>query len=48
MLVVDDDEGVRTAVTWALEADGFVVEAVDNGLTAMQVIEVIATRKLAK
>ena len=39
VLVVDDDEGVRTAVTWALEADGFVVEAVDNGLTAMQVID---------
>ena len=25
MLVVDDDEGVRTAVAWALEADGFEV-----------------------
>lgn len=39
VLVVDDDEGVRTAVTWALEADGFAVLAVDNGLTAMDVIE---------
>lgn len=38
-MVVDDDEGVRTAVTWALEADGFVVTAVDNGLAAMEVIE---------
>jgi DNA-binding response OmpR family regulator len=39
VLVVDDDEGVRTAVTWALEADGFEVRAVDNGLTAMDAIE---------
>ena len=39
VLVVDDDEGVRTAVTWALEADGFEVVAVDNGLTAMEGIQ---------
>ena len=39
MLVVDDDEGVRTAVTWALEADGFEVAAVDNGLAAIEAIE---------
>jgi DNA-binding response OmpR family regulator len=39
VLVVDDDEGVRTAVTWALEADGFEVLAVDNGLAAMEAIE---------
>jgi two-component system, OmpR family, phosphate regulon response regulator PhoB len=39
VLVVDDDEGVRTAVTWALEADGFSVLSVDNGLAAMEVIE---------
>lgn len=39
VLVVDDDEGVRTAVTWALEADGFQVVAVDNGLAAFDVIE---------
>jgi two-component system, OmpR family, phosphate regulon response regulator PhoB len=39
VLVVDDDEGVRTAVTWALQADGFEVLAVDNGLAAMDVIE---------
>jgi two-component system, OmpR family, phosphate regulon response regulator PhoB len=39
VLVVDDDDGVRTAVTWALEADGFEVVAVDNGLAAIDVIE---------
>jgi two-component system, OmpR family, phosphate regulon response regulator PhoB len=39
VLVVDDDEGVRTAVTWALEADGFRVLAVENGLAAVEVIE---------
>ncbi len=39
VLVVDDDDGVRTAVAWALEADGFAVLAVDNGLAAMDAIE---------
>jgi two-component system, OmpR family, phosphate regulon response regulator PhoB len=39
VLVVDDDEGVRTAVTWALEADGFEVLAVEDGLAAVDVIE---------
>jgi two-component system, OmpR family, phosphate regulon response regulator PhoB len=39
VLVVDDDDGVRTAVTWALEADGFEVLAVENGLAAMEAIE---------
>ena len=39
ILVVDDDDGVRTAVTWALEADGFEVTTVENGLAAMDVIE---------
>jgi two-component system, OmpR family, phosphate regulon response regulator PhoB len=39
VLVVDDDDGVRTAVTWALEADGFEVLAVENGLAAIEVIE---------
>ncbi len=39
VLVVDDDDGVRTAVTWALEADGFDVRAVDDGLSAMEAIE---------
>ncbi len=39
VLVVDDDDGVRTAVTWALEADGFEVLAVPDGLAAIDVIE---------
>lgn len=39
MLVVDDDEGVRTAVTWAMEADGFEVVAVGDGLAAWDLIE---------
>ncbi len=38
VLVVDDDDGVRTAVTWALEADGFRVIAVADGLSAMEVL----------
>lgn len=38
VLVVDDDDGVRTSVTWALEADGFEVESVNNGLAAMESI----------
>jgi two-component system, OmpR family, phosphate regulon response regulator PhoB len=39
VLVVDDDDGVRMAVTWALEADGFEVLTVENGLAAIDVIE---------
>ncbi len=39
VLVVDDDEGVRTGVTWALEADGFEVTAVDNGIAALDSIQ---------
>ncbi len=39
VLVVDDDEGVRTGVTWALEADGFSVEAVADGVRALDLIE---------
>ncbi len=39
VLVVDDDDGVCTAVTWALEADGFDVVAVDDGLAAMDIID---------
>ncbi len=39
VLVVDDDEGVRTGVTWALEAEGFSVEAVQDGVRALEVIE---------
>ncbi len=36
VLVVDDDEGVPTAVAWALEADGFVVVQAADGLTALE------------
>ncbi len=39
VLVVDDDEGVRTGVSWALEADGFVVHAMQNGVDALASIE---------
>lgn len=39
VLVVDDDEGVRTGVTWALEADGFAVESVEDGVSALELIE---------
>jgi two-component system, OmpR family, phosphate regulon response regulator PhoB len=39
VLVVDDDDGVRTAVTWALEADGFEVVTVNDGLSAIEAIE---------
>jgi two-component system, OmpR family, phosphate regulon response regulator PhoB len=39
VLIVDDDEGVRTAVSWALEADGFEVITVENGLRAIEAIE---------
>ncbi len=39
VLVVDDDEGVRTGVTWALEADGFAVDAVGDGVEALNVLE---------
>ena len=37
--MVDDDEGVRTSVTWALEADGFSVESVQDGVGAIDRIE---------
>lgn len=39
VLVVDDDEGVRSGVTWALEADGFAVNAVGNGIEALQALK---------
>ena len=48
VLIVDDDEGVRTAVTWALEAEGFSVHAVDNGLAAMDAITERALELAAK
>lgn len=38
MLVVDDDEGVRTGVTWALEAEGFTVDSVGDGIEALEVL----------
>ena len=38
MLVVDDDEGVRTSATWALEAHGFGVTCVDDGVAAIEAI----------
>ena len=37
--MVDDDEGVRTSVTWALEADGFSVDSVQDGVSAIDHIE---------
>jgi DNA-binding response OmpR family regulator len=39
VLVVDDDERVRTAVSWALEADGFAVEHAADGVTAIAQVE---------
>lgn len=39
VLVVDDDEGVRTGVIWALQADGFTVDAVGDGLEALASLE---------
>ena len=39
VLIVDDDEGVLTAVGWALEADGFLVETASNGLDALESIQ---------
>jgi len=39
VLVVDDDERARTAVAWALEADGFDVEHADDGLRALDMLE---------
>ena len=39
VLVVDDDEGVLTAVSWALEADGFSVETATDGLSALESLD---------
>ncbi|MFE0019438.1 response regulator transcription factor [Amycolatopsis sp. NPDC059021] len=36
ILVVDDDERVRTVVTWQLEADGFLVTEAGDGHTALE------------
>lgn len=38
MLVVDDDEGARTSVAWALEADGFAVRTASDGLEALDAV----------
>lgn len=38
VLVVDDDESVRTVVTWQLEADGFVVTHAQDGAGALEQI----------
>ncbi len=39
ILVVDDDEGVRTLVAWQLEADGHVVHLASDGQDAVEFIE---------
>lgn len=39
ILVVDDDERVRTVVTWQLEADGFLVHEAADGDDALDLIE---------
>jgi two-component system, OmpR family, phosphate regulon response regulator PhoB len=38
LLVVDDDERVRTVVSWQLEADGFAVAHADDGASALEQI----------
>ncbi len=35
VLVVDDDDGIRTVVTWQLERDGFAVEVAPDGESAL-------------
>jgi CheY-like chemotaxis protein len=39
ILVVDDEQGVRAAITLILESNGFVVMAVGNGHTSRKAIE---------
>jgi two-component system phosphate regulon response regulator PhoB len=39
ILVVDDDQRVRTVVSWQLEADGFAVTEAGDGATALDRIE---------
>lgn len=39
VLVVDDDEDVRTLAGWQLEAEGFRVTAVSDGQAALDVVE---------
>lgn len=38
ILVVDDDEGIRDAIAWLLEDEGFTVRLAANGLEAMNLI----------
>ncbi len=38
VLVVDDDEGVRTVVAWQLEADGFSIAQAADGLQALDAL----------
>lgn len=39
MLVVDDDEQVRTLVSWQLEAEGFTVTGAADGAVALSAVE---------
>jgi two-component system phosphate regulon response regulator PhoB len=39
VLVVDDDQRVRTVVSWQLEADGFAVTEAADGAAALAQIE---------
>jgi len=39
VLVVDDDEGVRTLVSWQLEAEGFTAVQAPDGASALEAIE---------
>jgi two-component system, OmpR family, phosphate regulon response regulator PhoB len=41
VLVVDDDEGVRTVVVWQLEADGFIVEQAHDGASAVSAVNAV-------
>jgi two-component system alkaline phosphatase synthesis response regulator PhoP len=38
ILVVDDDEGVRTVVSWQLEASGYLVDLAHDGPQALQAV----------
>jgi DNA-binding response OmpR family regulator len=39
VLVVDDDEQIRTLVSWQLEAEGFTVRGAADGATALNAVE---------
>lgn len=39
VLVVDDDERVRTVVAWQLEADGYAVSEASDGVVALEAID---------